>query len=573
MLISWYDGCVMLSQEQETGSAGAPRASTSASFAAARGSWRTWSWPERAIVIAALGLALYCALQILMLRFGRDQGIYAVVANAVLDGGMPYRDAWDFKPPGIFVVYALARGLLGRHEWSTRLVETIGFLSLIPSFAVLTRRYMGDVRPGIIGGAFAVLIEAQMDFWHTGQPESFGGLLTVWALVLTIRDVPQGPLGRGFWVRLGGAGALLGAAGLMKPQLVGTCAVIAVLTIAYLREQGRSLRSQAATVGALALGAGISVGACLVWFAARGALGDLYEALFVFAPGYAATTWSRSSLVGFVFYGAQEWATTLSSVVAVGMLMQIGIRPSSPRERQLFWVVIGTASIHILGIALQSKFFQYHYGATLPLGALLAGMGFWKGWLLADRHKPVGWAVLAALTYVALEGRAPVRDLAEPFFDRAWERTRTLLTGDAAAREALAERFSSVADVDYASNMRVAEWLAEHTSESDPVFIWGFEPIIYDAARRRPASRFIYDVPQRVAWENERSKQLMMQDLAASPPKAIVVEHNDVFPVVTGNWDDSSKSLEQFGELQSLLDDHYEYQSTIQDFDVYVRRN
>ena len=54
--------------------------------------------------------------QLLCFGYGRDQGIYAVVARAMLDGGMPYRDAWDFKPPGIFLIYALARALFGEAQ-------------------------------------------------------------------------------------------------------------------------------------------------------------------------------------------------------------------------------------------------------------------------------------------------------------------------------------------------------------------------------------------------------------------------------------------------------------------------
>ena len=60
-------------------------------------SWIAWA------VIA------FCSIQILTFSYGRDQGIYAVVGDGVLHGKMPYRDLWDFKPPGIFLVYALAQ--------------------------------------------------------------------------------------------------------------------------------------------------------------------------------------------------------------------------------------------------------------------------------------------------------------------------------------------------------------------------------------------------------------------------------------------------------------------------------
>src|SRR3954470_21255697 len=76
--------------------------------------WLSWiAW----LVIA------FCAIQILTFSFGRDQTIYALVGDGVLHGKMPYRDLWDFKPPGIFLVYALAQGLFGRGMVAIRLLE------------------------------------------------------------------------------------------------------------------------------------------------------------------------------------------------------------------------------------------------------------------------------------------------------------------------------------------------------------------------------------------------------------------------------------------------------------------
>ena len=132
----------------------------------------------------ALGTIAYLFVQILMFRYGRDQGIYATVADTMLRGGMPYRDAWDFKPPGIYVVYAMTRAVFGSGQWGIRLVEIAGLASVVGAFVILSRRFFSDWRIGILGGALAVLVHAELEFWHTAQPESFGGILTAWALVL-----------------------------------------------------------------------------------------------------------------------------------------------------------------------------------------------------------------------------------------------------------------------------------------------------------------------------------------------------------------------------------------------------
>ena len=74
---------------------------------------RTASRTEKLAAAIAVSAMLPWLALLLTFGFGRDHGIYATVAAVMLDGGMPYRDAWDFKPPGIYYVYAAVRAVLG----------------------------------------------------------------------------------------------------------------------------------------------------------------------------------------------------------------------------------------------------------------------------------------------------------------------------------------------------------------------------------------------------------------------------------------------------------------------------
>lgn len=96
-----------------------------------------------ALVCAALAAIVYLLLILTTFKYGRDQGIYAVVSDTILGGGAPYRDAWDFKPPLVFFVYAAARGLLGTGMESIRIAEAMGLASLVVAFAILSRRLVG----------------------------------------------------------------------------------------------------------------------------------------------------------------------------------------------------------------------------------------------------------------------------------------------------------------------------------------------------------------------------------------------------------------------------------------------
>jgi hypothetical protein len=90
--------------------------------------------PDAWLAWLAWAVIAFCAIQILTYSFGRDQSIYAVVGDGILHGKMPYRDVWDFKPPGIFLVYALAQGLFGRGMVSVRILEVAGMLGLVFGF-------------------------------------------------------------------------------------------------------------------------------------------------------------------------------------------------------------------------------------------------------------------------------------------------------------------------------------------------------------------------------------------------------------------------------------------------------
>lgn len=525
------------------------------------------------LVAALVIVALFALMQVLLMGFGRDQGIYAVVADTVIGGGMPYRDAWDFKPPGVFVVYALAQAAFGKNEWGIRVVEVLSFASLVPILGSLARRFFGDARIGLCAAVLAIWMQAQLEFWHTAQPESFGGVLALAGLMLSTHS-PKLEGGRFAWQTWGrwvGAGLLFGAASLMKPHLAGVPVVAAVHAAFRLRVLGESLRRQGLAVVALGAGTASTVAACMIWFAARGALGDLHHTLFVFAPGYAATTWNSDYLIYFTYSAVYGAAMGFSAIVGVGIALTIGMGPRATREREGLWLLAAAAFPQLLGIAIQSKFFPYHYGSVLPFGALIAAPGLWKLWKRSQRWPFVGPAAFALGVVAAADARSATRDLPETFVDRSWARTRAFWSQDPAMRARTRARLYSVADVHYGANLRVAAWLREHTDASDRVFVWGFEPHIYHAADRRPASKFIYNVAQRVEWENQWSRDALIQELQASPPKVIVVERGDVFPVVTGNHEDSAAALRSFGRLQRMIADKYVLRETIQDFSIYVR--
>jgi len=330
--------------------------------------------PDQWLAAACWTVVAFSALSILLFSFGRDQGIYAVVADVMLKGGMPYRDAWDFKPPGIFLTYALAQGVFGKSMLSIRLLEVIGLIATVLGLQRLGQVFFDRPRAGLVAGALASLIHAELEFWHTGQPETFGGVLTFVALVLT---AAEGNRSRRL-VRSVLVGVMFGCAALLKPPLGGGALVCA----AYLarREQLSTEKLGLRLLPVLGVGAGAVLPIALVaaWFALRGGMGALYWTMHDFTPGYTALGWEGQHAPEMFYYALQEAFFKFSALGTAGVVAAIAISPMHQREREGLFLVLGVIALHVTGIAMQGKFFPYHYAATLPLVAFIAGLGCYK---------------------------------------------------------------------------------------------------------------------------------------------------------------------------------------------------
>jgi hypothetical protein len=245
----------------------------------------------------------------------------------------------------------------------------------------------------------------------------------------------------------------------------------------------------------------------------------------------------------------------------------------SAHEPEEVLLLLGCAIVQLSGVAMQAKFFQYHYGATMPLLGLAAGLGWYKAYCLAWVKRPWPVVGLAVLFGLCLLMRKPVRDVPGTVLERSWSRLQFLLRRpEFDTRQKLDTALTRAADYDLASDFRVANWVTAHTTPAESVLVWGFEPAIYWFSNRRPATRFIYNVAQRSQWQTEKSQSLFIGEVVERRPKLVIVQHNDCFPGVTGFPTDSAADLAKFVALDKYVTENYAFTATIDDFDLFTRR-
>jgi hypothetical protein len=524
--------------------------------------------PDQWLAVVCWLVVAFSSLSILLFSFGRDQGIYAVVADTMLKGGMPYRDAWDFKPPGIFIVYSLAQGLFGKTMLAIRLLEVIGLIATVFGLQRLGQVFFDRPKAGLVAGAVAALLHAQLEFWHTAQPETFGGFLTIAALVVLTLDTSP----RRRWLVPLAVGALFGLCALLKPPLGGGVLVCGAYVLTREQTRAAKLPRLLQVAALIVFGFALPIALVLGWIAARGAWPAFWWTFHDFVPGYTKLNWSDAHAPSMLYHALEEAFFKFSALSAFGVIAAIAMTPLHAREREGIFLVLGIIAIHLTGITMQGKFFPYHYAATLVLICFISGLGLYKLFRRCLVAGPGSMLALASFVLVAISMRDAARDLPQGFWERTQMRLAFLLRqAPFHSRAELDRQLSFVADYSLDADRQLALDIRSRTGSADPVFIWGFEPSTYFLAERPLASRWTYSVPQRTPWQREYSRRELLKDLSLNRPKVVVVQRRDVFPSVTGSPLDSRDELPGFPELESLIDNQYRKVRELEDFEIYER--
>lgn len=239
----------------------------------------------QALSPAGAGIAAAIVVVTLALRLpfletvGEDEAFFILVARNWLDGVVPYRDLFDVKPPGLFLLVAGAVALAGPNLVAIKLLMAACVATAAFGLHLIARRHVSDAVAlwAPFAFVFATLFESGLDSPTLLIQAPF----VVFAFLAVARGFGgAAPLGLG---RLLGAGVLIGAAGMIKQTAVfEALAILGVLgAVRPARDWPRL---------ALAFGAGALVvpGLFAAYFWAVGALAAAVDGAVLAALGRLA---------------------------------------------------------------------------------------------------------------------------------------------------------------------------------------------------------------------------------------------------------------------------------------------
>jgi hypothetical protein len=475
---------------------------------------------------------------------GADQGLYAYVGTRILDGGLPYRDAWDQKPPAIHFVYAAMYGLWA-HD-SIVAATDLAIAALIAWLLIrLGRALTGTGAAGQVAAVLFLLLGDPTLSRLAGvrirsQCETFIAAAVTAALLLALESGRRARM-RDATAADGRSRAGL-AAGFGVGLLLGLAASLKYNAIVYLPVGWFALwlawgPRQFARVGIASIaGVAVPLVAMIGVFAAGGALNDLYQATIRYNLEYSAETYTGplSSLRYLLTFPiAQARIDSIWTVGGLGCLILLGNALRRDVDRWTLLLPVMWVGAVCLSIAINgSRGLPQYFVQAVPALALAAGVAASLVWPALPVPPARRLVVRAAVLLLVAIAAWRVTDFDK--IPRNALHDLAYMTGRISREEHLA-RYGGRAEDKYVavSVWRLARYLGERTSTADHVYIFGFSPGTYVQANRVSASRFFWSRPVIVGF-NETAPGYgargVLDELERASPAFVVLQTHDWAP-------------------------------------------
>ena len=469
-----------------------------------------------------------------------DPYLFAYIGRQLLTGAELYVDIWDNKPPGIFWTNALGAWLGSGSYYGVVALTLLAVCLTLGALALTCRRLFRR------GTAAVATMLASVYLFHpfyqggTNRPGTYVALFELLAIAVYVKALTGSR--RRFYV----CGVFAGLAFVFKQTGLAMLAA-AVLHQIYLVPTGKqSTRSAAAVVGRILSGWAAAVGLAVIALGLTGDLGEAWYALFGFPAGYFDTSWLQTIVPD--LFGWQEHVDALALPMILGLaaLLQpavtrffFGKRPADrttdKRTVPGMMFLLGAYFFCAVYLALfvPHRHMQYFLPVMPPL-LLLAARSI--DLLLNMLTTPTGRQriilVIVGLLWCGYISVNPLRHHAEKAL-MAWH---NLANSDAPMAE-------------------LVGLIRTRTEKDDPIYVFGYHPLVYLRANRPCASRYTSTLnAEQLKAGGQFIIDQIITDLKRTRPKVIVLGGRQYHAM----YDRTAHTLHDYGDFGQWLSEHYE---------------
>lgn len=460
----------------------------------------------RALCLLGYCLAVLLAAHSLTWPFGYDQAQVATVGRAILDGGVPYRDAWDVKGPLTHYTSAFATWMWPSPVIAVRILDLLALVMCCLGLRRFSLRLMKDDQVADVVVVFFVVMYYSLGFWDTAEQDGWAAMIILGAVMLQISPHRRGASAMSV------AGFLIATATLFKPTFVIFLA-LPVLFPPLWRTGRYPLVEVAACIITFSMTIAVAL---LALMHASGGLEDLMDAMR-FNAWYAQNRSSAEVLL----YQTKYRALLIPFLLCLWGIHFLHRSGNKYHARVIAaWILLG-----LVQLIMQGKYYPYHavpliVAMVVPCAIALRALD-----RAVSASSPLSRCVLmyaAFLVCLAPPGVSGLRDSGR-LFDRP--------------------------------QAQLATYIAAHTGEGDRIQMWGDRTSVYALSDRRSSTRFpnAYPLVMPSPVQSKYRRQYVAE-LSRNPPRYIIVDSNcwTFYPQENG-----LDMLRAFPELNKFLSDRY----------------
>jgi hypothetical protein len=418
------------------------------------------------ILAAVIAFTAYVRIRLCSVPLERDEGEYAYMGQLLLQGVMPFREAFNMKLPGTGLVYALFMLLFGQSDSAIRIGLALAAAASALLVYKISRHLFGRPAAAASGAFFALASLSPGLFGYAAHATHFVVLFSLAGIWLIVKALEKSRV-RLLWI----SGACFGCAFLMKQPGIFFLFFAFLVLGRHMHEKKRLREDFLRLCGALVAGFSIPLALAVVMIVLGGDFGAFRFWVFQYARAYGGIVSLPDGMANFRVAIGRIWdfMPLFCVCTAAGIVAACGRRFSAYRTGFLLFFFLFSFLAVMPGL-----FFRVHYFILLlpAAGLLLGGLFHYLNSLLRSR----GWLKYApAILILGMIGENVYSYRAFYF---------SFSSADVIRRFQPCNYFNEA--------KAISGYIAAHTQPDERIAVVGSEPQIYFYSKRRAATGFVY---------------------------------------------------------------------------------
>lgn len=452
-----------------------------------------------------MALVVLIRIRFLSVPLERDEGEYAYMGQSLLNGILPYSEAYNMKLPGMYYLYALIMRIFGQTPVGIHIGLLLFHLGSVAILFLIGKKLLGAASGAFAAASFAILTLVPWTYGFAAHASHFIAFFSLAGLLVLLKASENPRVG--LFVA---AGLCFGMAFIVKQQAVFLLLFggLLVLLRAFRRDP-RNLFATMFNIGGFTLGAVLPYFAVVLTALMTGTFDQFWHWTVSYANQYVGINNLDKGVQ--MFSGSFKaittgvmglWALGLAGIVA---LFFSDIKPNV-RQTILLFGLLAFLSI------CPGLYFRNHYFIALfpALGLLIAAA------LRFPEERVNGWKQYGIAGSALLFSILVLFSL-YTFSDFYFKYSPAELCARMYGRNPFQE------------SLKVAQFLQNNSAPQDRIAVFGSEPQIYFYSKRKAATGYLYTYPLMENQPYHRDMQKdMISELEGNKPRYIVVVNSNI---------------------------------------------